>query len=320
MTKALFAVAVLAGIALAARQDDLSRIVPGAEKAKKATKKLTADQAKAIAAAIGLKPEEVETSVVVLDGYAPIPEEPDKGRVLATIVTVKGAKGALKVGVAIAADFDKVVAVRVLENKDDKAAESKTFLAQFESGYEWTAAIRKSPAELAAALEKAKGNKEGATLAAFIKEMHRVGALWDRVVDKQDKGDTSGGKDSEEIGRIYDALAKRVGDLSFLNDRQKGTVKTDLEKAARACRDLTPKVGDKKDETKKQVYEVGRLCSSCHGPMSKRFRDARDKQGIGNGYLSPDLDITVPLDGPRELYESMAKSIRKAILQLRDAK
>ena len=319
MMKTLFGAALLAGVAVAA-QEDLGKIVSGAEKLKKTTRKITADQAKAIAAAVGLKPEEVETNVTILEGWALVPDSQsmDKARIFGVVVTVKGPKGPIKLGVAVAADEDTVVNVKVLENKDDKSAEAPEFIDQF-PGFKWGASIRKSSDDLKGALAKAKENKEAAALVEISASMRKLGVQWAAMVKKNDKADKGAKAHAEEVARLYEALGKKIGDLAFLSDRQRKTLTDDMAKAARSTRDISGRL-DGSDAAKKAIAEMDNLCTKCHAPMRTRFIDQREKDGVGNGWLSPEVDLTIPLEGSKELYDAMAKAIRKAILQIRDAK
>jgi hypothetical protein len=139
------------------------------------------------------------------------------------------------------------------------------------------------------------------------------------MVKKLDKADKTASKHAEEVAKIYDALGRKVGDLAFLSDRQRKTLSEDMAKAAKATRDVGPKL-DGSDAAKKAVAEIDNLCTKCHAPMRTRFIDQREKDGVGNGWLSSEVDLTLPADGSKELYDAMAKAIRKAILQIRDAK
>lgn len=312
---------VVLALLLGAPQEDLGKIVSGVEKPKKLSKKITADQAKAIATIVGLQPNEVETGVTVLEGWAMIPEEPEKGRVLGAVVTAKGPKGTIKIGVAIAADVDKIVAIKVLENKDEKAAESALFADQF-LGFEWSPeALRKSPADQKAAIEKGKTNKEVAALVEFSAQMRRVGLLWETAVTANDKADKTGAsKALEEMAKIYDALNKKVGDLASLNARQRGDMTAGLTNGSKSARDLAAKA-DGSDASKKMAGEIAaNSCNKCHAWSRMRNRNARNSNGVGNGFFSPELDVLYPAEGTKELYDAMSKQIRKAILQLRDAK
>ncbi len=317
MIKVAFAVVVLTGLALAAVQDDLGKIVSGAEKTKATKKKLTADQAKAIATACGLKPEDVETSVTILEGWAQVPDAQttDKARVLGIVVTAKGPKGAIKIGVAVAADEDRIVNVKVLENKDDASAATADFYDQF-YGFLWSGAIRKSPDDLKAMLAKSKDNKEAAALLEISVGMRRLGVNWNALVKKADKTSVPY---AEEVAKIYDAAVKRVGDLAFLTDRQRKTLSEDLAKAAKTMRDVIPKL-DGTDTAKKALAEMDNLCNRCHAPMRSRFIDQREKDGVGNGWLSPEVELVIPLEGSKELWDAVAKAIKKAVLTIRDAK
>ena len=318
MIKTAFAVVVLTGVAVAAaRQDDLGKFVSGAEKTKATKKKLTPDQAKAIATACGLKPEEIETNVTILEGWAQVPDAQttDKARVLGIVVTVKGPKGAIKLGVAVAADEDRIVNVKVIENKDDKSAEAADFYDQF-PGFLWSGAIRKSPDELKAMLAKAKENKEASALLEISTGMRRLGVNFYALIKKPDKTSVP---NAEEVAKIYDAAVKRVPDLAFLTDRQRKTLSDDLAKAARTMRDVIPKL-DGTDAAKKAIGEMDNLCNKCHAPMRSRFIDQRDKDGVGNGWLSPDVELVIPVEGSKELWDAIAKAVKKAVLTIRDAK
>src|SRR5215831_18330770 len=55
-----------------------------------------------------------------------------KTKCLVTIVTVKGAKGPIRVGIAAATVESTLHVVKILDNADDRALESKLFLGQFE--------------------------------------------------------------------------------------------------------------------------------------------------------------------------------------------
>src|SRR5262245_21288191 len=186
MRGVLAVVLLLAG---GAAQDDLVRkIVSDADKIKKLNRKLPREARDKIEKALGEKLLDADLAPPLWECMSTVPavSSMTKTKCLVTIVTVKGAKGPIRVGVAAATVETTLHTVKTLENADDRALESKLFLAQFE-GFEYTTNVWNSPETLAGAIRKAAAgaddaSKEIDTLLKINGHMRAVGPMWDRML------------------------------------------------------------------------------------------------------------------------------------------
>src|SRR5262245_18772765 len=147
-----------------AAQDDLvKKIVSDADKIKKLNRKLTRESRDKIERALGEKLLDTELAPPLWECMSTVPavSSMTKTKCLVTIVTVKGAKGLLRGGVAAATVETTLHTVKILENADDRAVDSKLFLAQFE-GFEYTTNIWNAPDKLNGAIKTAAGSDDAA--------------------------------------------------------------------------------------------------------------------------------------------------------------
>src|SRR5262252_5798697 len=154
MRAVLAVVLLLAG---GAAQDDLVRkIVSDADKIKKLNRKLSKESRDKIEKALGEKLLDTDLAPPLWECMSTVPavSSMSKTKCLVTVVTVKGARGPIRIGVAAATVETTLHTVKLLENGDDKALESKIFLAQFE-GFEYTTNVWNSPETLNGVIKKA---------------------------------------------------------------------------------------------------------------------------------------------------------------------
>src|SRR6185503_11590441 len=156
--------AVFLLLAGGAAQDDLVRkIVSDADKIKKLNRKLSRDARDKIEKALGEKLLDADLAPPLWECMSTVPavSSMSKTKCLVTVVTVKGAKGPIRIGVAAATVETTLHTVKILDNADDKGLESKLFLSQFE-GFEYTPNIWNAPDALAGALRKGAGSDDAA--------------------------------------------------------------------------------------------------------------------------------------------------------------
>src|SRR5262252_7606338 len=156
MRAVLAVVLLLAG---GAAQDDLVRkIVSDADKIKKLNRKLTKESRDKIEKALGEKLLDTDLAPPLWECMSTVPavSSMTKTKCLVTVVTVKGAKGPIRIGVAAATVESTLHTVKILDNGDDRALESKLFIGQFE-GFEYTPNIWNTPDTLSSAIKKASG-------------------------------------------------------------------------------------------------------------------------------------------------------------------
>src|SRR5579864_3688328 len=155
MKAALAALLLLAGVP----QDDVVRkIVSDADKIKKLPKKISKESRDKIEKALGEKLADSELAPPLWECMSTVPavSSMTKTKVLVTVVPVKGPKGLIRVGVAVATVESTLHVVRLLENGDDRSLEAKLFLGQFE-GLEYSPNVWNTPDALQSAIKKATG-------------------------------------------------------------------------------------------------------------------------------------------------------------------
>src|SRR4029078_3523529 len=148
-----------------AAQDDLVRkIVSDADKIKKLNRKLSKESRDKIEKALGEKLLDADLAPPLWECMSTVPavSSMTKTKCLVTIVTVKGAKGPIRIGVAAATVETTLHTVKILDNADDKALESKLFLTQFE-GFEYTTNVWNTPDTLNGAIKKAAAGADDAS-------------------------------------------------------------------------------------------------------------------------------------------------------------
>jgi len=227
--------AVLVLLAGGVAQDDLVRkIVSDADKIKKLNRKLSRDGRDKIEKALGEKLLDADLAPPLWECMSTVPavSSMTKTKCLVTVVTVKGAKGPIRIGVAAATVETTLHTVKILENADDKGLESKLFLSQFE-GFEYTTNIWNSPDKLNGAIKTAAGADDAAkeidTLLKINGHMRAVGPMWDRMLAGIEKKDKTAADEIPPMDRAFDESIKVVTGSKFLT-----TTKQDKFKMAAA--------------------------------------------------------------------------------------
>jgi hypothetical protein len=320
-------VALLAALALTSgwspdRQDDVvKKIVPDAEKVRKVQKKLSPQAREKIEKALGEKLADAELTLPLYECYSTVPavSSMEKTRCLVCIVTVKGAKGPIRLGVAVATLESTLHAVRILENGDDKGIESKHFLAQFD-GLEYTPNLYNPPGELASNLKKAQGSDDAAKeLDALIRTnslMRAMGVSWNRMLEKIDKKDKSAADDALAVDKAFEESLRVLPNAKFLKPTQHDRFKQYATGARTDLGQIKDMVqGGKFDDAYRKTGEIdSQRCAKCHGSYRRAFREARFEKNVGNGYFSTKLEVAVPDPKLEASYQAVATGIRKAIL------
>src|SRR5579862_6092025 len=110
--------AVLLFLAGVPQDDVVKKIVSDAEKVKKLPKKISKDSRDKIEKALGEKLADPDLAPPLWECMSTVPavSSMTKTKVLVTVVTVKGPKGPIKIGVAAATVESTLHVVRILEN------------------------------------------------------------------------------------------------------------------------------------------------------------------------------------------------------------
>src|SRR3979409_1133142 len=119
-------IAVLLLLSGGVPQDDVVRkIVSDADKIKKLTRKLSKEARDKIEKALGEKLLDADLAPPLWECMSTVPAVSSmaKTKCLVTVVTVKGPKGLVKIGVAAATVETTLHTVKILENGDDKGIE-----------------------------------------------------------------------------------------------------------------------------------------------------------------------------------------------------
>ena len=322
-------IALAALILLGPAQDDVvKKVVPDADKVKKVARKLPpAGQAK-VEKALGEKLAPSDLAPVLYECYSTVPKvsSMEKTRCLVAVVTVKGAKGPVKLGVAAAPIEKTVHVVKVLENGDDKALESKSFLAQFE-GLEYTEHVYNAPSVLDDAIRKAADAKDDATkeldmLLRMNVQMRKVGPAWEHLREKLEKKDKSAADDAVALGKSMDDASRMIAAAKFLKPTQHDKFKGFASGAGTDLADVKRLIdAGKFDDAYRKTGEVdSQRCAKCHGAYRLSFKEARFTHQLGNGYFSTRLEIAMPDPKLEVSYQAVAAGIRKALLLMAEAK
>src|SRR6185295_13251962 len=325
MRVVLAVVLLLAG---GAAQDDLVRkIVSDADKIKKLNRKLSKESRDKIEKALGEKLLDADLAPTLWECMSTVPavSSMSKTKCLVTVVTVKGAKGPVRIGVAAATVETTLHIVKILENMDDKALESKLFLSQFE-GFEYTPNVWNSPDTLSAAIRKAAGADDAAkeidTLLKVNGHMRAVGPMWERLLAGIEKKDKAAAEEIPAMDRAFDESIKSVTASKFMTAAKQDKFKTAAAGARTDLGDLKKLIdGMKYDEAFKKSGEIDSArCAKCHGAYRRTFRDGRLAQNLGNGYFSTKLEVAVPEPRLEVSYQAVSTGVRKAILLATEAK
>ncbi len=320
LTHLVAVLAVAAGL-----QEDVKKVVPDADKAKRLTRRIAADARLKIEKALGEKLEEKDLSPVLYECYTIVPtvSSSERTRCLVVFLGVKGPKGLVKLGVAAATGDLTLHQVKVLENADEKAVESKHFLAQFE-GMQYTENIYNAPDALAAAFKKASdpAGKEVDLLVRMNSYMRGVGPAWDRMLEKLDRKDKSAADEVAAMDRNFEEAIQLVPGASFLKATQHDKFKQYAAGARSDLAEVKAFIGaGKYVEAMRRSGELeSARCSRCHGSYRRYFRDERFKHGLGNGYFTTKVDVVVPDPKLEASYQAVATGIRKAILLAAEAR
>jgi hypothetical protein len=316
-------------LAVFPQEDWVKKTVPEAEKVKKLAKKIPPAGREKIEKALGEKLPDAELAPPLFECYTTVPQvsSSERTRCLLTVVTVKGPKGLLKIGVAVATLEKTVHAVKILDNADEKGVESKLFLSQF-SGFEYTAeGLYGSPASLADALRKGQEPKDdaGKEVEAILmvnSTMRSIGPAWDRMMLKIEKKDKSAAEEVAAMDRSLDESLKGLPNAKFFK-----ATKQDKYKALAVA--TKPDLAELKALLEASKFDdafrrAGKLesdrCAKCHGAYRREFREARVERGLGNGFFSTKLEVAIPEKPLEPSYQAVATGIRKAVLLASEAK
>ena len=326
------AVAVLtmmgAALSLAPLQDaDLKKLLPDVEGVKKSTRKLDKAAREKVEKALGGKLEDRDIPAI-WEGRATVTSVgPDKTRVLYCAMTVKGPKGDVKLGVALAPEDGRIAIVKILDNKDDKALDNLAFFQQFE-GFEYGASIHQPPSALDDARKKGKAGadaaaKELGSLLALTEKMHGVQADFEALEHKVDKQEDGGAEPAKRLRDAFGEVDKMVSAFGgFLQKGQLERFSAAMKASQKDIDAVTAALKDKKwADAGNALHRLSNdQCNKCHAWSRSRFGDKRNDLGIGNGYFVVGHELSAPADGPRDTFQAMATAVRKAVLILSEVK
>ena len=228
MRLALAVVLLFSGLA---QDDAVRKIVSDADKVKKLARKISKESRDKIEKALGEKLADADLAPPLWECMSTVPavSSMTKTKVLVTVVTVKGPKGPIRIGVAAATVESTLHVVRILENGDDKGLEAKLFLGQFE-GLEYTPNVWNTPDTLAGALKKAAaGDDAGKELDTLLKvngTMRAVGPMWERMMAAIEKKDKAAGDEIAGMDRAFDESIKAATGSKFLSPARQDKFKT----------------------------------------------------------------------------------------------
>jgi hypothetical protein len=323
----VLALALVAGAATPARQDDLKKILPDVEGVKRSARKLSNEARARVEAAIERKLDDKEAAVQIWEGRASVPEANpnEKVRVLYTVASGKGPKGEFKIGVAVAPDDRVMAGVRVLENKDDPAIASGEFLIQFEM-FAYTANLANPGSALDEARKVGAARKDDRSkqLDGIFKLhaiMHPVEAAWMKLQHNLDKESKDAAADADRLSKLFGDTEKVLPDFTFLKQSQVESFRRRLRESVKNLGTVAERAkAGKMAEARAASAEVYRSsCSQCHAGTQRIFREKRLELGIGNGYFAVGHDVKAP-EGPKESFQAAAQAIRLAVLILSEAK
>jgi hypothetical protein len=322
------ATAVLLLLAGGVQQDDVvKKIVSDADKIKMLKRRISRESRDKIEKALGEKLADADLAPPLWECMSTVPavSSMTKTKCLVTVVTVKGPRGPVKIGVAAATVETTLHTVKLLENGDDKGLESKLFLSQFD-GFEYTPNIWNSPDALSGAIKKASGSDDDAktvdTLLKVNGHMRAVGPMWDRMLLAIEKKDKSAGDEIGAMDKAFDDSIRVVMGSKFMSAAKQDKFKISAAGARTDLADLKTMIGSMKfDEAFKKTGEIDSArCAKCHGAYRRSFRDARLAQSLGNGYFSTKLEVAVPDAKLEASYQAVALGIHKAILLASEAR
>lgn len=321
-------IALLSALAAAPQDDAVRKIVPDAEKIKRVSRRISPQAREKIEKALGEKLDASDLAPVVWEAYATVPSVSSMDKTLVRIVTttVKGPRGAVRVGVATATLENTVHAVKILDNADVKALESHVFLGQF-SGFEYSPNLFNGPDVLSAALRTAaEGADEAAKeLDAVVRMsvlMRAVGPVYERLLDRLETKDRGSVEDIAELDRVFEESVKLLPAAKFLRPTQVDKFKAFAQDGRADLAEMKKLLAAYKFDD--AVRKAGRLeadrCSRCHGAYRRTFREARLARSVGNGYFSTRLDVAVPDKAQEASFQAVASAVKKAILIASEAR
>jgi hypothetical protein len=321
------ALAVLLLAGLVPQDDVVKKVVSDADKVKKLARKISKESRDKIEKALGEKLADADLAPPLWECMSTVPAVSSmaKTKVLVTFVTVKGPKGPVKVGVAVATVESTLHVVRLLENGDDKGLEAKGFLGQFE-GLEYSMNLWNAPGVLADAIKKSAGTDDAAkeldTLLKVNGTMRAVGPMWERLLAGIEKKDKAAGDEIAAMDKAFDESIKAATGSKFLSPAKQDKFKASAAGTRTDLADLKALIAASKfDEAFKKSGEIDSArCAKCHGPHRGAFRDGRNSHGIGNGYFSTKLEVALPDPKLEASYQAVATGVRKAILLATEAK
>ena len=280
-------------------QDDVvKKIVPDAEKVKKLVKKVPPAGRDRIEKALGEKLADADLAPALWECYSTVPRvsSMEKTRCVVTSVTVRTARGIVRVGVAVAPVEKTVHVVKVLENADDKALESRLFLAQFD-GFEYSEALYGTPASFAEGLKKAQGSddasKETNAILRMNSIMRAMGPSWDRMMQRIDKRDKTAAAEAEWMDKAFDDTLKLLPAAKFFKATKQDKFKAFASGSRSDLGELKKLLdaGKFEDAFRKAGSLDGDRCAKCHASYRNEFRTEREKRGLGNGYFFNRLTV-----------------------------
>jgi len=321
------ALAILLFAGLMPQDDVVKKIVSDADKIKKLPRKISKESRDKIEKALGEKLTDADLAPALWECQSTVPAVSSmaKTKVLVTVVPVKGPKGMIRVGVAVATVESTLHVVRILENGDDKGLEAKGFLGQFE-GLEYSMSLWSSPAVLADAIRKAAGTDDAAkeldTLLKVNGTMRAVGPMWERLLAGIEKKDKAVADEISTMDKMFDESIKAATGSKFLSPARQEKFKASAAGTRTDLGDLKSLIAASKfDEAFKKSGEIDSArCAKCHGPQRGAFRDGRNTHGIGNGFFSTKLEVAMPDPRLEASYQAVASAVRKAILLASEAK
>ncbi|HLY08849.1 MAG TPA: hypothetical protein VKW04_06005 [Planctomycetota bacterium] len=318
--------AVLLFLAGVPQDDVVKKIVSDAEKVKKLPKKISKDSRDKIEKALGEKLADPDLAPPLWECMSTVPavSSMTKTKVLVTVVTVKGPKGPIKIGVAAATVESTLHVVRILENGDERGLDAKSFLGQFE-GFEYTPNVWNSPDALSGAVKKASGaedaSKELDTLLKVNGTMRTLGPMWERMMAGIEKKDKTAGEEIPGMDKALDESIKAATGSKFLSPARQDKFRTAATGTRTDLAELKKMIeGMKFDDAFKKAGQVDSGCAKCHGPLRGFFREGRTSHNIGNGYFSTKLEVAMPDSKLEASYQAVASGVRKAILLATEAK
>lgn len=232
-----------------------------------------------------------------------------------TLVTrADGEKGPIRLVVSILPDQHSLASVKVVEHNEEK--DPAPFTTQF-TGLRYTMdALWRPHDDLRRFREKSKDDKALATLFGARDVMARS-SEWFPKIGSAIKS-KSEPKELDELTSAFEEFARLAESAFFLGDSKQKRLVENSKEAVDRIRDLAEAArAGKFEEAQEKLTEVTRKsCGSCHAGFQNSFRMEREKQGLGTGYFSVGFDLHASPDLPARVQESIALSVRCAVMLL----